>query len=192
MTENESVEGRPLDEESELVERARLGEVSAYEELVRRYQGIAHRTATLIAGAAEADDAAQTAFVKAYYALGRFRPGAPFRPWILRIVANEARNRRKAAGRRTGLELRLAMDRRQEDAAPSPEAAVLAGEPRRALLDALRELPERDRDIVAYRYFLELTEAETAEVMGVARGTVKSRLSRALAKMRERLEADDA
>jgi RNA polymerase sigma-70 factor (ECF subfamily) len=182
----QSVEGRPLDE-PQLIERARLGEVSAYEELVRRYQAIAHRTAFLIAGAADADDAAQTAFVKAYYAMGRFRPGAPFRPWILRIVANEARNRRKSAGRRAALDLRLAGDRRPEEAAPSPEAAVLASEPRREILAALRRVSEADRDVIACRYLLDLSEIETAEVLGVARGTVKSRLSRALTRLREHL-----
>ena len=61
------------------------------------YQGIAFRTAYLLAGsAADAEEAAQDGFVKAYRALGRFRIGAPFRPWLLKIVANEARNRRRA------------------------------------------------------------------------------------------------
>ena len=81
-----------------LIERACHGDIGAYEELVRQHQDLAYRTAYLITGgAAEAEDAAQEAFVKAYYALGRFRAGAPFRPWLLRIVVNEARNRRKAA-----------------------------------------------------------------------------------------------
>src|SRR4029077_10773432 len=83
-------------EDSELVERARRGDEDAYEELVRAYQGIAFRTAYVIAGSAsDAEEAAQEAFVKAYRALGRFRPGSPFRPWLLQIVANEARNRRR-------------------------------------------------------------------------------------------------
>ncbi|MFN2489124.1 MAG: RNA polymerase sigma factor [Actinomycetota bacterium] len=134
------MEGRPLDD-SELVERAQRGDVDAYEELVRRYQGIAHRTAYLVTGrAAEAEDAAQVAFTKAYYALGRFRAGAPFRPWLLQIVANEARNQRRSAGRRPGLELRLAEDRPRVDAAPSPEAAVLASEPRQELVAAFNKL----------------------------------------------------
>jgi RNA polymerase sigma-70 factor (ECF subfamily) len=177
------VEGRPLDEE-DLVRRAQRGEVDAYEEIVKTYQGIATRTAYLITGQeADAEDAAQAAFVKAYYALGRFDPTRPFRPWLLKIVANEARNRRRAAGRRAGLELRLAEDR-PGDAAPSPEGAVLAGEPRAALVAALNELREEDRLVIAYRYFLELTEAEMAATLGVARGTVKSRLSRALKRLR--------
>ena len=68
---------------------------------MRRYQDVVFRTAYLVAGeAAEAEDAAQEALVKAYYALGRFQSGAPFRPWLLTIVANEARNRRVAASRR--------------------------------------------------------------------------------------------
>src|SRR6266487_836561 len=104
------VEGRPLDE-SELVERARRGDHDAYTELVHAYQGIAFRTAYLITGAAaEAEDAAQDGFVKAWRALGRFRSGAPFRPWLLSIVANEARNRRRSGGRRANLVLRVATE----------------------------------------------------------------------------------
>jgi RNA polymerase sigma factor (sigma-70 family) len=180
------VEGRPL-EETELVERARQGDVGAYEELVRQYQELAFRTAYLIVReAAEAEDAAQEAFVKAYYALPRFRRGAPFRPWLLRIVANQARNRRTASGRRAALAVRAAEGRPSVDAALSPEAAALVQERDAALLDALNTLREEDRLALGYRYFLDLSEAEMADVLGCARGTVKSRLSRALARLRER------
>ena len=88
---------------------------------MRRHQNIAFRTAWLIAGsAAEAEEAVQDAFVKAYRALGRFRRGAPLRPWLLTIVANEARNRARASGRRERLALRVAEERRPGDAVPSP------------------------------------------------------------------------
>ena len=182
--------GRPL-EESELVERAKRGDSAAYEEIVQTYQGIAFRVAYVIAGsAADAEDAAQDAFVKAYRALGRFRPGAPFRPWLLRIVANEARNRRRSAGRRESLALRTAAEQASGDAAPSPEAAVLVGERRQALLQALNGLREEERDVIACRYLLDLSEEETAETLGLRRGTVKSRTSRALAHLREDMEAE--
>jgi RNA polymerase sigma-70 factor, ECF subfamily len=177
------VEGRPLDE-NELVRRAQRGDVDAYEELVKTYQGIAHRTAYMITGEDfDAQDAAQAGFVKAYYALGRFHAGKPFRPWLLKIVANEARNRRRSAGRRAGLQLRLAEDR-PGDAAPSPEGAVLAGEPRDALVAAINDLEEPDRLVIGYRYWLDLSEAEMAAALGVARGTVKSLLSRAMKRLR--------
>src|SRR4051794_18119738 len=152
----------------------------AYESLVRRYQDAAVRTAYVIAPDGDAEDAAQEAFVKAYAALGRFRAGSPFRPWLLRIVANEARNRRRSAGRRANLALRAAEDRRPDDAAPSPEAAVLAGERRLILLTALNGLRDDDREVISARYLLELSESETAEALGIPRGTVKSRLSRGL------------
>jgi len=163
----------------------------AYEELVRRYQDVAVRTAYLISPDGDAEDAVQEAFVKAYAALGRFRLDAPFRPWLLRIVANEARNRRRSAGRRAGLALRAAEDRRPGDAAPSPESAVLARETREILLEAINRLRDEDREIIGARYFLELSEAETADTLGLARGTVKSRLSRALRRLREQLAAAD-
>ena len=99
-------------------------------------------------------------------------------------VANEARNRRKAANRRLHLALRAAADRPSGAAAPSPEAAALAGEQRAALLAALNALREDDRRVIAYRYFLDLSEGEMADALGCARGTVKSRLSRALGRLR--------
>ena len=180
--------GRPLDD-AELVERAKLGDVDAYEQLVQRHQALAQRTAYLIAGTTgEAEDAAQEAFVKAYYALDRFRGDAPFRPWLLKIVANEARNRRRRAGRQADLAVRAGEERTSGDAAPSPEVVALADEQRRILVDALNKLREQDRVALALRFFLDLSEAEMAATLGCAKGTVKSRLSRALKRLRKELE----
>jgi len=184
------VVGRPLTEE-QLVEGARRGDAAAYEELVRMHHGIAFRTAYLLAGdAADAEEAAQDGFVKAYRAFGRFRRGAPFRPWLLAIVANEARNRRRSAGRREQLALRAA-GAASGDAAPSPEAALLAAERRDRLVAGLNALPERDRLVLACRYLLQLSEEEAAAALGCRRGTVKSRTARALERLRAELGESD-
>jgi RNA polymerase sigma factor (sigma-70 family) len=186
-----AVEDRPLDEPA-LIVRAQRGDPAAYEQIVRAHQSIAFRTAWMITGsAAEAEEAAQEAFLKAHRALGRFRAGAPFRPWLLRIVGNEARNRRVAASRRERLAVRVAEERREGGAVPSPEAALLDHERRRNLLDAVESLGGRDRAVITCRYLLELSEAETAAALGVRRGTVKSRLSRALGRLRLAVEAGD-
>jgi RNA polymerase sigma-70 factor (ECF subfamily) len=183
------VEGRPPDDVA-LAERARRGDERAFEELVRMYQGIAYRTAFLLTGsAAEAEDAAQIGFVRAWTALPRFRSGAPFKPWLLRIVANEAHNRRRATGRREALSLRAAAATPRGDAAPSPEGAALERERQDELLAAVERLDERDRDVLVCRYLLELSEEETAEVLDVRRGTVKSRTARALERLRGGMEA---
>jgi RNA polymerase sigma factor (sigma-70 family) len=187
------MEGRPTDDSS-LVMRAQRGDKAAYEEIVQQYQEVAFRTAYVITGsAADAEDAAQEGFVKAYRAIGRFRPGAPIRPWLLRIVANEARNRVRSSGRRHQLELRLTDDFRPGDAAPSPEAVVVATDERRRLLALVSALGEEDRLVIATRYLLELDGQETAAALGIPEGTVKSRLSRALDRLRARVqEAADA
>src|SRR5260221_6593326 len=102
------MEGRPEDD-SELFARAQRGDTAAYEEIVRRYQQLAFRTAYVITGsAAEAEDAAQDGFVNAFRALDRFRAGAPPRPWLLRIVGHAAPNRLRSNQRKLGLGLRLA------------------------------------------------------------------------------------
>ena len=184
------MEGRPLDE-SALIERAKAGDVRAFELLVASHQDVAFRTAYLIAGrTGDAEDAAQEALIKAFGALARFRSGASFRPWLLTIVANEARNRLRSASRRAGLVERAFLDRPSGDAAPSPEAAVLASSDRAELVNALSRLPEDDRLVIAYRYLFDMPEAEIAEALGCPRGTVKSRLSRSMARLRAGLREE--
>ncbi len=183
------MEGRPPNDIA-LAERARDGDERAFEDLMRTYQPLAFRTAYLLTGsAADAEDAVQTAFVKAWRSLPRFRAGAPFKPWLLRIVTNEAHNRRRSERRRVELRLRATAAHPSEDAAPSPEGAALGREQREALLRAVESLGDRDRDVLTCRYFLELTEEETAEVLGLRRGTVKSRTARALERLRGEVEA---
>jgi RNA polymerase sigma factor (sigma-70 family) len=168
--------------EGELVALARGGDGDAYASLVRAHQDVAFRTAMLITqDAAEAEEAAQDAFVKAWRSLARFRPGEPLRPWLLTIVANEARNRRRSAGRRTALALRSVAPAGEDRSA---EAQVIAGESRATLLAALSRLRPDDRLVLGCRFLLELTEAETAAALGVRQGTVKSRTSRALERLR--------
>lgn len=174
-------------DEDRLVERAKRGDVEAFSEIVIRYQALAQRTAFVITRDAEAaEDAAQEAFVKAYRALDRFRPGAPLRPWLLRIVANEAINRARSDSRHRPFDLSLA-ETRAADGAASPEALALAAERRAALVRVLNEMRDDDRLVIAYRYFFDLSELEMADVLGIARGTVKSRLSRAMTRLREHL-----
>jgi RNA polymerase sigma-70 factor (ECF subfamily) len=182
-----SVEGRPL-EEKELIADAKNGDVSAYGQLVRMHQGVALRVAYLVVrDHAEAEDVTQEALVKAYRAMGRFREDAPFRPWLLRIVRNEALNRLRSAGRREHLALRLAADFVSGDAAPSPETEVMSDEERQRVLGAVDSLPDRFRSVVAARFLVGLSEAETAGMLGIPTGTVKSRTSRGLDRLRELL-----
>ena len=178
------VEGRPLTD-GELIERARGGDVAAYEELVRRYEQQAFRAAYLVChDADEARDACQEGFIRAWRALGTFRAGAEPRPWLMRIVVNAARNRRRGSGRRDTLALRIAQDRPSDGAAPSPEAAVLATERRERLLAAVNRLSDDDRTVIGLRWFADMGESEMAAALDVPRGTVKSRLSRAMGRLR--------
>src|SRR5688572_30429869 len=150
--------------ESTLISRAAAGDTSAYELLVRQHESLCLRTAYAITrDPEEAKDATQDAFLKAFYNLSHFRPGAPFRPWIQRIAANEARNRRLAATRRAALADRAAttaLDPDSEFTTPSPELNALSAERRDALIAALNSLRTEDRLAIASRYFLDLSEAE--------------------------------
>jgi RNA polymerase sigma factor (sigma-70 family) len=163
--------GDPADDAS-LALRARDGDSDAFAVLVRRHQGVAVRMAALVGGADDAEDAAQEAFVKAYRALGRYQPDRAFRPWLMAIVCNEARNRQRST-------LRLMRLRRRAAALtpmlvePSAEESVVAQRRRAAAARAVERLPQKLRLAVTCRYLLELSEAETAEVLGCPTGTVK-------------------
>jgi RNA polymerase sigma factor (sigma-70 family) len=176
-------------EERQLIAAAKSGDQRAYGQLLERHQAVAFRAACLITGsAAEAEDATQDACLKAWLALSRFRPDAPFRPWLVRIAINEARNRRRGAGRRATLSLRLGPETAGAEPAPSAETEVLAAAERARLAAAVERLREDDQLVIAARYFLGLSEAESAIALGWRRGTVKSRLSRALGRLQTELE----
>ncbi|MCX5560182.1 RNA polymerase sigma factor [Streptomyces sp. NBC_00038] len=178
--------GRIVVDEAVVIARVRAGEPEAYAELVRAHTGIAIRAAKALGAGADAEDVVQQAFIKAYCSLGRFRDGAAFKPWLLSIVANETRNTVRTAVRQRTLAGREAALVEAEPLIPEsadPAHAALEIERRVALLAALDQLSEDHRLVVTYRYLLEMDEPETAQALGWPRGTVKSRLNRALRKL---------
>ncbi|MFH9062016.1 RNA polymerase sigma factor [Streptomyces coeruleorubidus] len=179
-------EGGRIVDEAAVIARVRAGEPEAYAVLVRTHTGIALRAAAALGAGADAEDVVQQAFVKAYCALGRFRDGMAFKPWLLAIVANETRNTVRRAARQRTLADREAALVKAEPLIPEsadPAVATLEAERRAALLAALEKLSEEHRLVVTYRYLLEMDEPETAQALGWPRGTVKSRLNRALRKL---------
>lgn len=186
------MEGRPL-QEHELVRRAKQGDLTAFGELVRLHQDAAFRLAFFITRSREeAEDAAQEGLMKAHRSLASFRDDAEFRPWVLRIVANTAKNRVRSVVRRRRRELAVAVDPGSGDAAPSPEPEAVARVEQEHLLRAVDRLPESLRLVVVTRYLMDLSVSEASAVMGVAEGTVKSRLSRALDRLRDELAEEVA
>jgi RNA polymerase sigma factor (sigma-70 family) len=171
-------------DDAEAVARSRGGDLDAYAVLVARYTLRAHRAAFLLGAGEESDDVVQEAFVKAFRHLSRFRVGEPFGPWLLRIVTNETRNLTRSRRRRAALALRLASAESGGTAADGPVEEVLAAERRAALVAAVNALPDRERQVLVCRYFLDLSEAETAQVLQWPLGSVKSRTSRALTRLR--------
>jgi RNA polymerase sigma factor (sigma-70 family) len=178
-----------------LIDAAGRGDHAAYSELVRRYSAIAHRAAVLIAGPADSEDAVQEAFVRAFYALPKFRRENEFKPWLLAIVTNCARNGVRSRLRRARLDHRLSRAQLTTTSlglsVPSAESAALSADERSRVIAAVASLPERARVVITCRYLLELSETETAEVLGWPVGTVKSRLSRALDRLRAELDESD-
>ncbi len=175
----------PPQRESKLIADAKAGRVSAYEDLVRMHEVAAVRVAFLVvADESDARDVVQEAFVKAYYALSRFDSENPFRPWLMKIVVNEARNALKAAGRRGALASRYAEGVASGQSAQSPESAALDGELRRQLMEAIGRLKDDDQTVIHMRYFVDFSNNEIAETLGWRPGTVRSRVSRASQRLR--------
>lgn len=175
-------------DESAWIARAQAGDERAWFHLVTGYQEVAFRLAYLILGsAADAEDVAQEAFVRAYLALDRFDGARPFRPWLLQIVRNQARNHRRSLSRYLAY---LTRWRAEEPDTAVAHSTHQARTDARLLWQAVQKLPPKGREIVYLRYFLEMSEAETAVILDIPTGTAKSRLSRALSQLRGVIERD--
>lgn len=177
-----------LDDDA-LVARARAGDTAAYGELVRRHQRAALRVAAVVSGSTEeASDIVQDAFMAARRGLHTYRGTGSVRSWMLRVVANQARNSARARGRRRRRDDRYAGLALRTDVAPD-DAVVLTAE-HEAVASALARLSTGDRAVLGCRFVAGLSEQETADVLGVPLGTVKSRTSRALARLRAGLDVN--
>jgi len=173
---------------------AQAGNGGAFGELVRPHQQAALRVATVVLGTSEgADDVVQHAIERAWRAVRTFDADRPFGPWFLRIVANCARNDRRSRGRRGRLQVRVASV--PEAVVITPDQIAVADEDRQRVVDAMNRLSRADRLVIALRFFEEMNEHDMAETLDCRAGTVKSRLSRAMSRLRtelERTEIDDA
>ena len=149
------------------------------------------RVAAALGGMDIVDDCAQEAFLRGYRSLGRFKTGEPFRPWLLTIVVNVTRNQQRSAARWTRNATRCSANGRQANGTTaSAEHDAMVNDLHESVRTALRALPAKYREVVTCRYLLELTEGETAQVLDLPAGTVKSRLSRALDQMETRLQKE--
>jgi RNA polymerase sigma-70 factor (ECF subfamily) len=178
-------------DDADAVARSRDGDLDAYAALVARYTLRAHRAAWLLGAGEDVDDVVQEAFVKAFRGLPKFRAGEPFAPWLLSIVANETKNLLRTRHRRNALALRLSALEPDAATPDTPFDEAVAGERRARLLAAVNALPDRERQALICRYFLDLSEAETAQVLHWPLGSVKSRTSRALGRLRGLVSAED-
>jgi RNA polymerase sigma-70 factor (ECF subfamily) len=192
---------KPLapEDESALIRQAQGGDSAAFEALVKAYMKRAYYVALgLVGNHEDALDCSQEAFVKAYRALSRFRPEAPFFPWLYRITRNHCLNHLKKERRRRGLSLEQLREEKGVEfpcPRPDPRAVAMRSERDRALWRAIEGLKPDFREIILMRHFHQLAYKEIAQALEIPIGTVMSRLygaRRALGKTLERRGGDPA
>ncbi len=182
-------------EEAALVAAARDGDLEAFNRLILRYRQQVYNLAYhFLHDPAAADDATQEAFIAAYRSLKRFRGGS-FRAWLMRIVANAARDELRRRKRRPTVSWEAFGELDEEanpylvDEAEGIEARTERHALRLALERALAELPERQRALILLIDHWGFSYEEAAQALGLRLGTVKSGLARARSKMRRYLQS---
>ena len=177
--------------EAALVRAAQGGDQAAFGEIVRHFQRTVYRVAyALTRNAADADDLAQETFVRAYQAIGRFRAGEPLRPWLARIAVNQAYSLHRRRRRRPETSIEPLLEAgRQWAAGDDPAERAAETESHERLAEAFAGLSDEHQAVLALRVVEDLPYEEIARVLNVPAGTVMSRLSRARAELRRRLQA---
>ncbi len=174
--------------DNEAIVRCQDGERDAFRHLVEQYKDVLFGTAVLMTGnRAVAEEQVQEALLSAWRGIRKFRRGSPVKPWLIRILVNAVLAQQR---KRTIPAMYLDVNDAEEPAADyaDPAETLDALENRLELRRAIAGLSPEHRQVVALRYFAGLTVPEVARTLGVREGTVKSRLHRALALLRQRLD----
>lgn len=177
-------------EEQQLIQHARQGDQTAWITLIKEHQQALFRLAYLILGDPDdAEDVAQEAFIRAYRNLDRFKDQYPLRPWLLRIATNLARNRKRSLGRYWAAITRFG--RNQNEILQKPLEKTSARKYQSEMLwQAVKQLRKTDQDVIYLRFFMDLSVEETAQVLEIAPGTVKSRQHRSLNRLETVIASD--
>jgi RNA polymerase sigma-70 factor (ECF subfamily) len=176
-------------DETTLIQRATNGEAAAWEPLMLAHQEPVFRFAYLFLGDADdAEDITQETFLRAYHNLKRFDSARPLRPWLLSIAANLAKNRHRSAARYLAALTRSF--RAEPPTALDVEGHAAHHQDADQLWKAVRQLNTDDQQIIYLRFFLDLSTAEAAQALDMAEGTVKSRLNRAVGRLRVIIKND--
>jgi RNA polymerase sigma factor (sigma-70 family) len=177
-----------IDLERLQVQAARKGDRAAMEALISAHADSAFRFAlSILRNQADAEDATQAAFVKAFTNMNKFDERRRFGPWLLSIVYHEALNLLRADRTRWAFWQRQP---KRADTGESVESLALVQVEHQQLWEALNRLKDDDRAVLILGYLMGYGEAETAEVLGVKRGTVKSRKHNALQRLRTLVERE--
>jgi len=181
-----------LVEESSLVGRCRAGDAAAFDALVARHASVVYNLAYRMLGDPDdAEDAAQTAFIRAYTSIRAFRGGSSFGTWLYRIALNICLDQLKSRRRQPEMVSELPETVTGAPLAPpsdDPESAVLRGERQELIQTAINSLPEAQRVVLVLSDLQGMTYEEIVEITGATLGTVKSRLNRARISLKVKLE----
>jgi RNA polymerase sigma-70 factor (ECF subfamily) len=182
--------------ERELIERVLAGEKDLFYELIRPYErGVFLAATSILGNDADAEDAAQEAFMKAYRGLARFRQESKFSTWLIQIAINDAKMKLRKDRRHLHESIDAGQETNEGDYIPTdfadwreiPSEALEQNELREALNEAVNSLPEKYRTVLILRDVQMMSIAETAKVLGISEQNVKTRTSRARLQMRDRL-----
>jgi len=179
----------PKGPDSQLIEAARDGDKKAFGLLIRRHQKRLFRFVYGLTGSFDqTEDVVQDAFVRAYSAMERFRPGAEFYPWLSTIARNLAFNLLKREERMESLDRKQEYGFDTESGELGPLEKLLASEGQKRFYAALQDLPEKYRTVFVLRHFEDMNYEEIARQMKIPTGTVDSRLYRARQMLSEALK----
>lgn len=175
--------------EDEIIKRCQKGESEAFRWLVDEYGDLAYRTAYLITNDHQlAEEIIQEAFLDVWRGIRRFKVDSPFKPWFLKIVVNRCRMQKRRRVVPT-VSLERMEPKRVATDARSADEAMASRESRQLVREVIASLEKNQRSVIMLRYFAELTVPEIAQVLSLPEGTVKSRLYRAMQRLRQRLSS---